>query len=261
MHWYAGTSGYSHKQWIGSFYPEGMKEDAMLSYYAVHLPAVEVSATFHRLPRAQVLEGWSDAVPPDFRFAVQASRRITHEQRLVDTGAAMDQLAHRLESLGEKLGAVLFLIPSYLRKDTERLRTFLKTVPRHLPAAFEFRHASWLDDDVFDLLCKRGHAVCVDDAKSTDQHDRIATTDWIYLRLQRPDYSDAALLGSFRRVQATGAQHGFVFFKQDVESSAPTVAARFLSLAREQRRTAHPPRRATRRSTAPRRPGSGSQTA
>jgi uncharacterized protein YecE (DUF72 family) len=259
MHWYAGTSGYSYKQWIGSFYPEGMKDDAMLSYYAVHLPAVEINATFHRMPRAQVLEGWADAVPPDFRFAVKASRRITHEQRLVDAGEAIDQLARRLEALGTKLGAVLFQVPSYLHKDAERLRSFFKALPKGLPAAFEFRHASWLDDEVFDLLCKNNHALCVDEANAGAPH-RFATADWIYLHLQRPDYSDAALVGTCRRAQTTGARHGFAFFDQAADAAAPAIAARFLSLARDQRRIPHPPRRASRRTPVPRHPESGTQT-
>ena len=159
MHWYAGTSGYSYKEWIGSFYPDGMKADAMLSYYAVHLPAVEINNTFYRMPRTQVLEAWADAVPKDFRFVIKASRRITHEQKLVDADESTDYLARKLEVLDGKLGAVLFQLPPYLRKDIERLRAFLKVVPASMPAAIEFRHASWFDDETFDLL---------------SSHDRVA---------------------------------------------------------------------------------------
>ena len=244
MHWYAGTSGYSYKEWIGSFYPDGMKTDAMLSYYAVHLPAVEINNTFYQMPRTQVLEAWADAVPSDFRFVIKASRRITHTQKLVDADESTDYLARKLEALGGKLGAVLFQLPPFLRKDIERLRAFLKIVPDALPAAIEFRHASWFDDETFDLLSSHNRALCINEGDTLPQPTRFATTDWVYLRMRRPDYSDAALVGSCRSAQATGAKYGFAFFKHEDEAGGPALAARFLTLARDQRRSGQPPRRA-----------------
>jgi uncharacterized protein YecE (DUF72 family) len=249
MHWYAGTSGYSYKEWIGSFYPEGIKADAMLAYYAVHLPAVEINNTFYRMPRTQVLEGWADAVPNDFRFAIKASRRITHEHRLVDAGEATTYLARKLEALGEKLGVVLFQLPPYLKKDCERLRAFLDVVPSSIPAAFEFRDASWFDDETFDLLSSRGRALCVGEDDDLEEPSRCTTTDWVYLRLRRSEYSDASLLGHCRRAQATGAQRGFAFFKHEDAAAGPAIAARFLTLSRDQSRRAAPPRAAPKRST------------
>jgi uncharacterized protein YecE (DUF72 family) len=246
MHWYAGTSGYNDRAWVGTFYPDGIKADAMLSYYAVHLPAVEIENTFHRLPRTQVLEGWADAVPADFRFAIKASRRITHELRLVDAAEATTQLARRLEALGDKLGAVLFQLPAYLHGDTERLRAFLRVVPAGLPAAIEFRHASWFVDATFDLLSRHGCAVCLD-PDSTAAEAAFATTDWVYLRPRQDACSDARLLNTCRRARALGTQRGFAFFKHEDSTRSPALAARFLSLARDHQRSPQPPRSAPKR--------------
>lgn len=247
MHWYAGTSGYSYKEWVGAFYPEGLKSDAMLSYYAVHLPAVEINNTFYRMPRTQVLQSWCDAVPKDFRFVVKASRRITHQLRLADAQEPTEYLARKLDALGDKLGAVLFQLPPFLRKDIARLSAFLDILPKALPAAFEFRHASWDDDETYDLLAKHNRALCISEGEAGDKDDapkRIATTDWLYLRLRKPDYTDAALNRWHTTAEATGAEKAFVFFKHEDEAAGPKIAARFLELARRESAAALPPRRA-----------------
>jgi uncharacterized protein YecE (DUF72 family) len=259
MHWYAGTCGYGSKQWIGTFYPDGIKTDAMLSYYAVHLTAVEIDSTFHRLPRAQVLEGWADAVPKDFRFALKAPRQITHEQRLVDTRAALTQLARRLDALDGKLGAVRFQLPAQFAKDLAALRQFAAALPRQLPAALEFRHASWFEDDVFDLLSRHGLALCIDDAARAADCDRV-TTSWVYLRHGPGPHSDAALLGSCRHAQGAGVEHGFAFFERDADAGCHETAARFLRIAAANRRIAQPPRRASRRPAQDERPSSTGAT-
>ncbi|NJN51701.1 MAG: DUF72 domain-containing protein [Gammaproteobacteria bacterium] len=249
MHWYAGTSGYSYKEWLGSFYPEALKTDAMLGYYAVRLPTVEINNTFYRMPRTQVLQSWCDAVPNDFRFVVKASRRITHQLRLNDAQEPTEYLARKLEALGDKLGAVLFQLPPYLRKDMDRLRSFLDVLPQALPSAFEFRHASWLDDEVFDLLAKRNRAICASEDDESEAPMRLATTDWLYLRLRKTAYDDAMLKAWHRTAQATPAKHAFVFFKHEDEATGPATAARFLELTRVETKAALPPRRAAPRQT------------
>jgi len=246
MHWYAGTCGYGSKQWIGTFYPDGIKTDAMLSYYAVHLPAVEIDSTFRQLPRTQVLEGWADAVPMDFRFALKAPRQITHEQRLVDTRAALTQMTRRLEALDGKLGAVRFQLPAGFPKDLPTLRQFVAALSRELPAAIDFHHATWFDEDVFDLMSRRGLALCIDDAARVADCDRV-TTGWVYLRHGPGPHSDAALLGSCRHAQGAGVEHGFAFFDQSADAESHETAARFLRLAAANRRVAQPPSRASRR--------------
>jgi uncharacterized protein YecE (DUF72 family) len=251
MDWYAGTSGYSYKEWIGSFYPDGLKTDAMLSYYAVRLPAVEINNTFYRMPRTQVLEAWCDAVPKDFRFVVKASRRITHQLRLADAEEPTDYLVRKLEVLGDKLGAVLFQLPPYLRKDSDRLESFLGKLPASLPAAFEFRHDSWYDNETFDTLARHARAICVSEDEDMAAPQRLATTDWVYLRLRKSSYSDTALKGWLRDGEQAGASRGFAFFKHEDEATGPKTAARFLELAAGQVTRARPPRRAEPRAKQP----------
>ncbi len=238
MDWLAGTSGYSYKEWKGSFYPEDIAADGMLAHYAAQLPAVEINNTFYRMPRTHVLETWRDAVPDNFRFSIKASRRITHHARLKDCDEAVNFLATGLEALGDKLGCVLFQLPPYLRRDGERLDAFLANWPKALPAALEFRHESWFDDATAQTLTRHGAAICVSEAASPNGDGEpslpafLATTDWLYLRLRKPAYDDAALAGWLDRAAATSAARGFAFFKHEDEGAGPRLAGRFLELAR-----------------------------
>lgn len=245
--WYAGTSGYSYKEWRGPFYPPELSNDAMLPYYAVQLPAVEINNTFYRMPRTHVLEGWHDAVGPDFRFIIKASRRITHQLKLQDAAEPVGYLAGKLGALGDKLGAVLFQLPPYQRKDLDRLRRFLDVIPRALPTAFEFRHASWFDDEVLDALVEHGRGLCVSDDGKLELPPRFVTTGWAYLRLRQPGYSDAALREWISRVQETGVATAYAFFKHEDEGAGPALARRFLNLAAAETSAARPPKRAARR--------------
>ena len=159
MKLYSGTSGYSYPEWKGRFYPEKIKPAEMLSHYSGRLPAVEINNTFYRMPKRSVLESWAAQVPEDFRFVLKVSRRITHFKRLKDTGEEMEFLLGNVAALGARLGALLFQLHPNLRKDRPRLETFLDLLPEGMPAAFEFRHESWLDDEIFDLLGSRNCAV------------------------------------------------------------------------------------------------------
>ena len=242
MKWYSGTSGFSYNEWKGSFYPEDMAPEGMLAYYAERLPAVEINNTFYQMPKRHVLAAWASSVPATFRFVIKASKRITHEQRLVDTADSTTYLAHKLEVLEDRLGAVLFQLPPYIRKDMGRLNGFLSTLPEGLPSAMEFRHASWFDDEVFDALTARRVALCLSDDGESALPKRIGTTSWLYLRLRQADYDDQALRGWLDRAAATMAATGFVFFKHEDEAGGPALAARFLTLANSPTRAAMPPR-------------------
>ena len=233
MQWLAGTSGYSYKEWKGVFYPEDLAAGDMLSFYAEQLPAVEINNTFYRMPRSHVLEGWGDAVPAGFRFAVKASRRITHHAKLEDADDAVGFLASRVAKLEDKLGCVLFQLPPFLRKGAERLDAFLATWPRELPAAVEFRHASWFDEETAEILSRHGAALCVSDDGKLALPESLATTDWLYLRLRRPGYDDAALRDWIARGVGTGAARGYAFFKHEDEGAGPRLAAGFLGLAND----------------------------
>ncbi|MGH8849687.1 MAG: DUF72 domain-containing protein, partial [Casimicrobiaceae bacterium] len=148
----AGTSGYSYKEWLGHFYPEKLAAGEMLRYYAGHFPTVEINNTFYRMPAESMLGQWYEQVPDRFTFTLKAPRRITHDLRLQDTDSHVAEFVRRAGALGNKLGVLLFQLPPYLRKDLPRLRTFLELLPSGTHAAFEFRHASWQDDEVYELL-------------------------------------------------------------------------------------------------------------
>ena len=233
MDLHVGTSGYSYDEWKGSFYPEDLPSKRMLSYYGERLNAVEINNTFYRLPKSSVLEGWASQVPEAFRFSVKASRRITHFARLsAEAREPTDYMVSTLGSLGARLGVVLFQMPPNLKKDLARLSAFLGTLPADMPGAFEFRHASWNDGDVHEALRRSGMAlVCADTEESEGDEPIVSTTSWGYLRLRRPDYTDADLARWGRHVAETGWERAFVFFKHEDEGAGPKLAARFNELA------------------------------
>lgn len=237
MQWLAGTSGYSYKAWRGGFYPPDIAANRMLAHYASQLPAVEINNTFYRMPRSQVLATWRDQVPASFRFAIKASRRITHQAKLANCEDEIAYLAECLQALGDKLGCVLFQLPPYLHKDAGRLRTFLEAWPKAYPAAVEFRHESWFDAEIADLLAGHDAAICVSEDGKLALPRFSGTTDWLYFRLRRPGYDGAALAQWLDKGGATGASRGFAFFKHEDEGTGPKLAARFLDLA--QPRPAH----------------------
>src|SRR5688500_15595520 len=150
---WAGASGYALKEWKGSFYPPDIAPDAMLPYYAERLPAVEINNTFYQMPKVSVLQHWVEATPERFRFAIKASRRITHDARL-KADAATDSVAYlykTLDTLGVKRGPLLFQLPPFLKKDLARLSDFLQVLPQDHRAALEFRHHSWFGQEVSEL--------------------------------------------------------------------------------------------------------------
>jgi uncharacterized protein YecE (DUF72 family) len=226
---HVGTSGYSYKEWKGSFYPEDLAAKDMLPYYGERLGAVEINNTFYRLPKVSVLESWAAQVPESFRFSIKASRRITHFTRLKEEAREPTQyLLSTVETLGDRLGVLLFQLPPNLKKDPERLRGFLDMLPAGTAAAFEFRHESWHDDEVFDLLRGRDMAlVCADTDDGDDDQAIVETAPWGYLRLRRPDYSAVDLQRWAERLRATTWSRAFVFFKHEDEGAGPRMAAEF----------------------------------
>lgn len=230
MNLYIGTSGYSYKQWKGPFYPEELSSKQMLSYYSSHFRSVEINNTFYRMPKVSVLEAWAREVPSYFRFALKAPQRITHLQRLVDSEESLDYLLEVSGALKERLGALLFQLPPYLRVDLPRLRNFLGLIPPDQRVAFEFRHQSWFDDELFALLKRHNAALCIAEAEGELKVPFISTADWGYLRLRRPDYDAADLKMWASRVRAQPWHDVFVYFKHEEEAMAPRLARRFLEL-------------------------------
>ncbi|GAB3388747.1 DUF72 domain-containing protein [Lysobacter fragariae] len=227
----AGASGYAFKEWKGTFYPDAIKPDAMLAFYAQHLPAVEINNTFYQMPRASVLENWAAATPAGFRFAIKASRRITHDARLkADTAAdSVDYLYRVLATLGDKRGPVLFQLPPFLKKDLVRLGEFLRILPADHRAAFEFRHASWFDDDVYAALKDAGAALCLSEREDDQPPPLVETASWGYVRLRLEEYSDADLAKWAQRLAATSWDTVHVYFMH--EPTAPGYARALLGHA------------------------------
>ncbi|HKP35770.1 MAG TPA: DUF72 domain-containing protein [Pyrinomonadaceae bacterium] len=231
MKLHVGTSGYSYKEWKGIFYPEDLPAKEMLAYYATKLPAVEINNTFYRLPQAGMIENWKNQVPPEFRFSIKATQRITHIKRLKN---AVEETKYLLETAGllqEKLGVVLFQLPPNSKKDAERLRDFLALLPPATPAAFEFRHESWFDAEVFDLLREKNCALVASDTDEKPLTEIVSTATWGYLRLRRVNYEPDDLSEWMRRVQEQKWKDAFVFFKHEDEGTGPKLAAQFIELS------------------------------
>jgi uncharacterized protein YecE (DUF72 family) len=231
MKLYVGTSGYSYKEWKGSFYPEDLPAKGMLRYYAERFKTVEINNTFYRMPTESLLEGWAAEAPAEFRFVLKAPQRITHIQRLKDVADPVARLIEVAAVLGERLGPLLFQLPPNLKKDVERLREFLKVLPARAPAALEFRHSSWFDEEVFGLMRERRIALCIAEAEGDLETPFVSTGEFGYIRLRRPEYGDAELKAWVERVKGAGWREAFVFFKHEDEGTGPRFAKRFLELA------------------------------
>jgi uncharacterized protein YecE (DUF72 family) len=213
----AGTSGYSYKEWLGHFYPQKLPASAMLRYYAEHFTTVEINNTFYRMPAEAMLARWSEEVPESFAFTLKAPRRITHEKRLREAETDVAEFVRRAGALGSKLGVLLFQLPPFLKKDLPRLRDFLGVLPAGQRVAFEFRNASWQDDEVYETLRARGAMLCVTD---TDEGDTpfVATSDCGYIRLRRTHYDEADLRAWVERIAAQRLARTYVYFMHEDEA-------------------------------------------
>ena len=231
MKLFVGTSGYSYKEWKGSFYPEDLPDKQMLHYYAERFRTVEINNTFYRMPSESVLKNWAKEVSAGFAFVLKAPQRITHKQRLKESEDSVAYLFKVAAALEDRLGTVLFQLPPFLRKDLPRLQGFLKILPACRRVAFEFRHASWFDDEVYDALRGHGAALCIAEAEGDLEVPFVATAPWGYVRLRRPDYGDRELTAWCRRIREQSWQDAFIFFKHEDEGVGPKLAARFVELS------------------------------
>ena len=224
----AGTSGYSYKQWKGSFYPQDLPESGMLRFYGERFSTVEINNTFYRMPSEKVLSNWSTQVPDDFAFVLKVPRRITHEKKLKNVGDDVAYLVKTAAALGKKRGPLLFQLPPFFRKDLAVLHDFLDLLPRDGQSALEFRHQSWFDDEVYAVLREHNAALCVADADSELSVPFVTTAAWGYLRLRREDYSDKDIRSWVKRVQDQPWKEAFVFFKHEDAVKGPELATRLL---------------------------------
>jgi uncharacterized protein YecE (DUF72 family) len=187
---YAGSSGYSFKEWVGTFYPPKTKAQDFLPYYASELTSVEINHTFRRFPRMELIESWAEATPESFRFSFKMHQSVTHMSRLKNVGASVRDFMDALMPLGPRLGVVLFQLPPFFRSDLERLDGFLKDLPRGHRYAMEFRHESWADPAVETRLREAGVALAAAEVEIEEAPDSPVTAPFAYVRLRKtPPYS------------------------------------------------------------------------
>ena len=224
-----GTSGYSYKEWKGTFYPADLPAAKMLSFYAQQFDAVEINNTYYRMPDATKVEKWGSEVPEGFTFVLKAPLRITPMNKDARAKADVRRFFEIAQSLGSKLGPVLFR-PSSV-KDVDRLRDFLSRVPSNQKIAFESRHESWEDEEVYAALREHDAALCASDTDEVEDPSKliVGTASWGYLRLRRTEYDDAALAAWRKRVEAQPWSTAYVFFKHEDEGKGPVFAKKFLA--------------------------------
>ena len=220
-----GTSGFQYAEWKGKFYPEDLPAARMLAFYAERFRTTEVNYTFHRIPSPKTIENWKKRTPPAFRFALKAPQKVTHFARLRDCADTMRYFYDVTSALGEKLGPVLFQLPPNFKKDTVLLADFVNGLPEGMRAAFEFRHPSWFEDEVFEALRSRQAALCLADTDEIST-PTVATAGWGYLRLRREDYSpaDVQRWASIAREQGARWSDVFIYFKHEEAGLGPQLA-------------------------------------
>jgi uncharacterized protein YecE (DUF72 family) len=228
---YAGTSGYSFKKWVGSFYPEKTPSRKYLAYYASRLNSVEVNHTFRRFPRSEVSAGWAEAVPESFRFSIKMHQSVTHRARLKDVGDSVSDFLRALDPLENRLGVVLFQLPPYLPASLDRLKSFLKGLPAGYRFAMEFRHPSWKEPAVHELLSEAAVALCAAELE-IGESDFVKTAPFAYMRLRKvPPYTDEEVQTARRQVLTLREQveEVYLYLKHDDGGIAPEVALRLKS--------------------------------
>jgi uncharacterized protein YecE (DUF72 family) len=206
----------------------------MLRFYGENLPAVEINSTFYRMPREGVLKSWAEQVPPEFRFTLKAPRNITHMKPLLDKGGEVDYLYRTADTLGEKLGAILFQLPPYLQKNIELFVRFVDLLPTGIRSAFEFRHPSWFDSETYRLLRSRGCTLCCSEGKDEAYCPFVSTTDWGYIRLRKSYYTEAALLDWVDKIKRQYWTAVYIFFKHEDKAVGPRLAGRLMEIAARQ---------------------------
>jgi uncharacterized protein YecE (DUF72 family) len=226
---WVGTSGYNYPEWKGNFYPETLPAAKMLPYYAERLSTVEINYTFYRSPNKKTLEGWSAQTPETFKFTLKAPKRITHIARLKDCEDSVKYFLEVAKELGPKLAVLFFQLPPTFKKDMARFDAFLDTIPAGTVAAFEFRHGSWLDDEVYQRLKMRNLALCIADSETRSTPVEI-TADYAYFRLRDEGYKSSDLTHWAKTIKekTSACKEVFVYFKHEAAGKGPEFAAQLL---------------------------------
>lgn len=234
---YIGTSGWNYKHWRGTFYPKELAQKKWLQYYLDYFCSVEINNSFYQLPKAATFETWREAVPLDFKFAVKASRYMTHMKKLKDPQDAVTTFFERVKALEEKAAVILFQLPPRWKFNGDRLQNFIKMLPESYRYTFEFRDTSWWNDETYDILKSHNAAFCFYELAGTVTPTR-ETADFIYIRLHGPgaayegSYSRSTLekwADRIRHWQNAGKQV-YCYFDNDQNGYAPTNAAELCHL-------------------------------
>jgi uncharacterized protein YecE (DUF72 family) len=231
---YAGTSGYSFREWVGAFYPEKTPASGFLPYYASKLTSVEINHTFRRFPRIDMIQSWADATPESFKFSFKMHQSVTHMSRLKNVGASVRDFMDNLMPLGLRLGVVLFQLPPFFRLDLERLDAFLRELPKGHPYAMEFRHDSWNDPEVAARLRAAGVALAAAEIEIADTPEVAATASFAYVRLRKnPPYTEEeiARAGELVKRLSREVQDVYLYAKHDEEGVAPEHVKRIQAAA------------------------------
>jgi uncharacterized protein YecE (DUF72 family) len=231
---FVGTSGYNYPEWKGNFYPQKLATTKMLAYYAERFATVEINYTYYRMPNQKTLDGWCQATPEEFRFTLKAPKRITHDARLKDCEDSARYFSEVATQLGAKYGALLFQLPPSLKKDLGLLDAFLQCLPAGTRAAFEFRHGSWLGDDVYARLQEKNFALCVADNENFWTPLEV-TADFGYFRLRDEGYTteDIVRWAQDIRAKTAACTDVYVYFKHEDAGKGPEFAKTFLQVLGE----------------------------
>lgn len=227
---YIGTSGWSYPIWKPEFYPKNVPSKDFLKYYATRLNAVEVNFTFRMRLQEKTALGWTSSVGPNFRFALKANQFITHIRRLANAEEPLQRFLATLQPFGELLGPILFQLPPNLKADAGLLREFLALFPRNFKSAFEFRHASWFNDEVYSILQQANAALCISETEKLTTPE-VHTANYTYFRLREASYSPEDLKNVVARIERALEQgrDTYVFFKHEEDPRSPLDAVEVLS--------------------------------
>jgi uncharacterized protein YecE (DUF72 family) len=232
-----GTSGWHYKHWVGTFYPPKTPASKMLAYYYQHFDTVELNNTFYRLPPVSGLEVWRDSTPDNFVLAAKGSRFLTHMKKLKDPEPGLARFFERIDVLGEKLGPILFQLPPHWQVDRERFQTFVAALPSGYRYAFEFRNATWDNEEIYRILRDRNIGYCIFDLAGAHSPS-LVTASFAYVRLHGPggkyqgSYSDSVLSGWAERILKWRAELDaiYLYFDNDEAGYAAKDALRLKSL-------------------------------
>jgi uncharacterized protein YecE (DUF72 family) len=223
-----GTSGYSHPEWKGNFYPEKCSPKKMLGLYAERFPTVEVNYTFRRLPTPEVVDAWAQEVPASFRFVLKGPQSITHFKRLRNAEKATDDFLAAAAGLGKRLGPILLQLPPNFKKDVSRLDAFLNHLAGRAKVAFEFRNATWFDEEVYDCLRSHSAVLCVSDRDDLPKTGLVRTAKWGYVRMWNDRYTAQHLRKLSENISSQKWSEAYVIFMHEDEGISPKLATRFM---------------------------------